>query len=74
MSDSRQLSGAELAADTCIGWCDAQPGFAFDNERPAMNVRLADYEIDSTPLCAGFLSRTARMCLQGLKRWRCEFS
>ncbi|MBE0472645.1 selenoneine synthase SenA [Rhodoferax sp.] len=39
--------------EACIGWRDAQPGFAFDNERPAMSVRLADYEIDSTPLSAG---------------------
>lgn len=44
-------------ADTSIGWPDSQPGFAFDNERPAMKVRLADYEIDSTPLSAGEFAR-----------------
>lgn len=40
-------------ADTWIGWRDAQPGFAFDNECPAMNRRLDGFEIDSTPLSAG---------------------
>lgn len=44
-------------ADTCIGWRDAQPGFAFDNECPAMNVRLDDFEIDSTPISAGEFAR-----------------
>lgn len=43
--------------ETGIGWPDSQPGFAFDNERPAMNVRLDDYEIDSTPLSAGDFAR-----------------
>lgn len=44
-------------ADTCMGWRDAQPGFAFDNECPAMNVRLDDFEIDSTPISAGEFAR-----------------
>ena len=44
-------------SDTCIGWRDSQPGFAFDNECPAMNVRLGDFEIDSTPLSAGDFAR-----------------
>lgn len=44
-------------ADTCIGYRHTQPGFAFDNERPAMNVRLEGFEIDSTPISAGEFAR-----------------
>lgn len=40
-------------AQAVIGWRGDQPGFAFDNEQPALSVDLADYEIDSTPLSAG---------------------
>ena len=44
-------------ADTCIGWPGAQPGFAFDNEAPAVEVRLTGYEIDSAPVSAGAFAR-----------------
>lgn len=42
------LSGAQ--AD--IGYGPTVPGFAFDNERPAMSVCLAPFEIDSAPVSA----------------------
>ena len=44
-------------AEVCIGYRNTEPGFAFDNERPAMNVRLGDFEIDSTPMSAGEFAR-----------------
>jgi ergothioneine biosynthesis protein EgtB len=44
-------------ADTCIGWPGAQPGFAFDNEAPAVEVRLTGYEIDNSPVSAGAFAR-----------------
>jgi iron(II)-dependent oxidoreductase len=40
-------------AQARIGYAEAQPGFAFDNERPSMTVRLAGYDIDSAPVSAG---------------------
>ena len=43
--------------DTCIGYRDTQAGFAFDNERPAMAVRLGHFEIDSAPISAGEFAR-----------------
>ncbi|MDD2919507.1 selenoneine synthase SenA [Rhodoferax sp.] len=44
-------------ADTCVGWPPAQPGFAFDNECPAMAVRVDGFEIDSAPVSAGAFAR-----------------
>lgn len=44
-------------ATAYIGWPDAQPGFAFDNECPVKSVRLDGFEIDSAPLSAGEFSR-----------------
>ena len=48
---------AVTGADTRIGWPSAQPGFAFDNECPAMAVRLDGFEIDSAPVSAGAFAR-----------------
>ncbi len=48
---------AVTGADTRIGWPSAQPGFAFDNECPAMAVRLDGFEIDSEPVSAGAFAR-----------------
>ncbi|MBK7006314.1 MAG: SUMF1/EgtB/PvdO family nonheme iron enzyme [Burkholderiales bacterium] len=48
---------AVTGADTRIGWPSAQPGFAFDNECPAMGVRLEGFEIDSAPVSAGAFAR-----------------
>ena len=36
-----------------IGSPSTRAGFAFDNERPARTVTLADYEIDTAPVTAG---------------------
>lgn len=44
-------------ADTSIGWPTTQPGFSFDNEGPAINLRLDAFEIDSAPLSAGAFAR-----------------
>ena len=44
-------------ADTGIGWPATQAGFAFDNECPAMDVRLEGFEMDSTPVSAGAFAR-----------------
>ena len=44
-------------ADTRIGWPSTQPGFAFDNECPAMEVQLERFEIDSAPVSAGNFAR-----------------
>ena len=48
---------AVTGADTRIGLPSAQPGFAFDNECPAMAVRLDGFEIDSAPVSAGAFAR-----------------
>lgn len=45
------------AAQTCIGYRDDDPGFAFDNERPALPVALRSFEIDSAPVSAGNFAR-----------------
>lgn len=56
-----QLSPSQLlavpGADARIGLRDAQPGFAFDNECPAMTTRLGDFEIDSAPVSADAFAR-----------------
>lgn len=44
-------------ADTCMGWPTGQPGFAFDNECPAMKMRLDAFEIDSAPVSASTFAR-----------------
>ncbi len=44
-------------ADTCIGYSHMDPGFAFDNERPALLLSLRNFEIDSAPLSAGDFAR-----------------
>jgi len=53
---TRQLLSV-AGADACIGYSDALPGFAFDNERPSMKLRLDNFEIDSTPVSAGEFAR-----------------
>jgi gamma-glutamyl hercynylcysteine S-oxide synthase len=45
-SEPLAISAGELA----LGRGTATPGFAFDNEQPALPVRLAAFEIDSTPV------------------------
>lgn len=42
-----------VGGDIGIGWPASQTGFAFDNETPALNVRLESFEIDSAPVSAG---------------------
>jgi iron(II)-dependent oxidoreductase len=44
-------------AEACIGYGSTEPGFAFDNERPATTVRLHSFEIDSAPVPAGDYAR-----------------
>jgi gamma-glutamyl hercynylcysteine S-oxide synthase len=40
-----------------LGAGASAPGFAFDNERPGREVRLRDFEIDSTPVSAAAFAR-----------------
>ena len=44
--DPLRIDGGRVA----LGRAPDEPGFAFDNEQPAMPVRLAPFEIDATPL------------------------
>jgi len=43
--------------DVRIGVPSARAGFAFDNEKPARSLTLADFEIDAAPLSAGAFLR-----------------
>lgn len=45
------------AAHYQIGSDQSAPGFAFDNESPALNLSLHDFEIDSAPISAGSFAR-----------------
>jgi ergothioneine biosynthesis protein EgtB len=40
-----------------VGWPATQPGFAFDNECPALQMQLVDFEIDSAPVSACAFAR-----------------
>ena len=42
-----------VGGEVSIGRPDALPGFAFDNEQRAQTLRLAEFEIDATPVTAG---------------------
>jgi ergothioneine biosynthesis protein EgtB len=45
---------AKMAGETVrIGWPADAGGFSFDNEGPEVEITLAPYEVDSTPVTAG---------------------
>ena len=52
-STSIEVRGGEV----CIGRVAGERGFAFDNEAPARQIVLAEFEIDSAPVSAGAFAR-----------------
>ncbi len=53
-----------------IGWPRGRRGFAFDNECPGRELRLARYEIDSRPVTAGDYLRYVEAGGSPPERWR----
>ncbi len=55
---------------TRIGWPTSRRGFAFDNEVPAFDIRLDDFEIDAQPVSAGEYLRFVEAGGPAPRRWR----